>query len=175
MKKMVKKVIQNRALYGELAPLYDFVIGEKNTKKETSFLHKIFKKHGKNIKTILDVGCGTGRHADALVRHGYRAIGIDVSEKMLEAARQKIPHAKFLRMDMRRIRLKKPVDAAISMWTTACYLFVQNTPQLCCGDEWQQTNNPHLFAPNQSQKFLSKLSSIRPLPVRTLLRRKRLG
>lgn len=36
---------------------------------------------------ILDMGCGTGRHAVELARLGYRITGVDLSEGMLEQAR----------------------------------------------------------------------------------------
>src|SRR5437879_2230437 len=43
-----------------------------------------------HIKTILDLGCGTGRFSEALaVRFNAEVIGIDASQKMLEVARRK--------------------------------------------------------------------------------------
>src|SRR5688572_13307737 len=38
---------------------------------------------------VLDVGCGTGRHAIRLAAAGARVRGIDFSEAMLDQARQK--------------------------------------------------------------------------------------
>lgn len=35
---------------------------------------------------ILDVGCGTGRHAVELAGHGYRVTGLDLSAGMLAEA-----------------------------------------------------------------------------------------
>jgi SAM-dependent methyltransferase len=47
----------------------------------------------RRIKTILDLGCGTGRFADALAsRFAATVIGIDPSKKMLEQARGKRTH-----------------------------------------------------------------------------------
>ncbi len=38
--------------------------------------------------SIVDVGCGTGRHAVELARRGFRATGVDISEGMLAEARE---------------------------------------------------------------------------------------
>jgi len=46
---------------------------------------------GQRIKTILDLGCGTGRFSEALaLRFDAEVIGIDPSKKMLEQARGKV-------------------------------------------------------------------------------------
>ena len=45
---------------------------------------------GRPIRTILDLGCGTGRFSDGLAnRFRARVVGLDPSEKMLEQARRK--------------------------------------------------------------------------------------
>jgi ubiquinone/menaquinone biosynthesis C-methylase UbiE len=51
---------------------------------------------GQRIKTILDLGCGTGRFSEALaIRFDAEVIGIDPSTKMLEQARCKQPDARI--------------------------------------------------------------------------------
>jgi ubiquinone/menaquinone biosynthesis C-methylase UbiE len=50
---------------------------------------------------VLDVGCGTGIPATQfLVDRGYRVLGIDISENMLEMARINVPQAQFIKKDM---------------------------------------------------------------------------
>jgi 2-polyprenyl-3-methyl-5-hydroxy-6-metoxy-1,4-benzoquinol methylase len=40
--------------------------------------------------TIIDAPCGTGRLAEALLEAGYRVVGIDISEAMLDVAKRKL-------------------------------------------------------------------------------------
>jgi SAM-dependent methyltransferase len=42
---------------------------------------------------ILDVGCGTGRHAVALARRGFDVLGVDLAPRMVAAARAKARRA----------------------------------------------------------------------------------
>ncbi|MCM8785603.1 MAG: class I SAM-dependent methyltransferase [Candidatus Omnitrophica bacterium] len=46
--------------------------------KDIPKIVKIFKK--KNVKRILDLGCGTGRHLIYLAKHNFDMYGIDISE-----------------------------------------------------------------------------------------------
>ena len=45
---------------------------------------------------VLDFGCGAGRIAAALVRHGARVTGVDVSAAMIAIARARVPGAAFV-------------------------------------------------------------------------------
>ncbi|MFN3557286.1 MAG: class I SAM-dependent methyltransferase [Bacteroidales bacterium] len=69
--------------------------------------------------SLLDVGCGTGRHAIELTRRGYNVTGIDLSESQLQQARKKaldngldIP---FICMDARSIHLDQSFDVALML------------------------------------------------------------
>jgi SAM-dependent methyltransferase/uncharacterized membrane protein YbhN (UPF0104 family) len=37
---------------------------------------------------VLDLGCGLGRHAEEMIRRGYRVTGVDISERLLRRAAQ---------------------------------------------------------------------------------------
>jgi len=43
-------------------------------------------------ETLVDIPCGTGRLADALLSRGYRVHGMDISGEMLQVARQRLEH-----------------------------------------------------------------------------------
>lgn len=50
---------------------------------------KLIRKHAGSIASVLDYGCGAGRSTRFLKRLGFNAIGVDVSQDMLEQARAK--------------------------------------------------------------------------------------
>src|SRR5688572_15973149 len=64
---------------------------------------------------VLDLGCGTGipiaRH---IVQKGFRVVGIDESQKMLEIANKEVPGAEFIRADMVQVQLPVGFAAAIA-------------------------------------------------------------
>ncbi len=43
----------------------------------------------------VDAACGTGRHAEFLVDHGFDTIGVDATEAMLDVARRRCPTVDF--------------------------------------------------------------------------------
>ena len=69
---------------------YDIIYADKDYEKECDFLEEIFRNYSKIIpKTILDGGCGTGGHAIPLAERGYEVTGIDLSEEMINIAKEK--------------------------------------------------------------------------------------
>src|SRR5215208_4140072 len=44
---------------------------------------------------VVDLGCGSGLWARELVDAGYRVLGIDISEAMIELSRNRVPEAEF--------------------------------------------------------------------------------
>lgn len=44
---------------------------------------------------VVDLGCGAGVWAERVSRAGYQAVGIDISQAMIELARRRLPSAEF--------------------------------------------------------------------------------
>ena len=84
-------------------------------------LGKIFKE--KNVKSILDVACGTGKHLIRLAKMGYDCTGIDLSNDMLEVAREKALkeglNISYIQGDARDFRLNKKFDAITFLYTSS--------------------------------------------------------
>lgn len=78
---------------------------------------------------ILDLGCGTGRHAVELAAIGYNVCGIDLSADTLaqaDARRITLPHdvaqrLRFQRGDARTVRTEETYDAVVSLFQVASY------------------------------------------------------
>jgi cyclopropane fatty-acyl-phospholipid synthase-like methyltransferase len=64
-----------------------------------------FIKHVPKGRTVLDVGCGPGKPVDDfLVKSGYAVNGIDISESMIEIAKQNVPQAFYEVKDMSELK-----------------------------------------------------------------------
>ncbi len=110
-----------------MARYYDLEYDELvNYKCHCDVLERIFRKHYRGrVKSILDVGCGTGNHAIIFAQRGYRATGIDLSDAMLAGARKKVgssDNPRFHRMDMRQIDLGEKFDVALVLFAGFGYL-----------------------------------------------------
>src|SRR2546427_7361268 len=104
---------KKKLLYNELAPLYDLAIS-RDTQREVNFLIDLIETFRPSSKSILDLGCGVGRHAGPLSNR-HEVTGIDISGKMIRVARKRYPECEFHEMDMRNITLERSFDVAIRM------------------------------------------------------------
>src|SRR5438270_1638989 len=83
---LVADVVPTRAGYDHWASTYD---DDANPLPvlERAFVEQLLGDvHGLNV---LDLGCGTGRHAISMADRGARVTAVDFSDRMLERAKQK--------------------------------------------------------------------------------------
>jgi 2-polyprenyl-3-methyl-5-hydroxy-6-metoxy-1,4-benzoquinol methylase len=104
-------------LFANFAKTYDKEGFTQGTLQEAGFIEREIE-HNKQTK-ILDVGCGTGRHAIELARRGYEVTGIDLSEAQLRCAGEKANNAgvsvRFLQRDARKAGFKERFDLVIML------------------------------------------------------------
>lgn len=104
----------------EYSILYDALYKDKDYKSEVIYVDSIIDFHKKEpVKTIVDVGCGTGNHIFYFNQLcGYRVTGIDKSLGMLQCAKMKHPFS-FLHSDE---LTDNPVnDVAVSLFDVFSY------------------------------------------------------
>ncbi|HEX2521098.1 MAG TPA: class I SAM-dependent methyltransferase [Terriglobia bacterium] len=107
---------------------YDRVYGpaftpERNT-AEAEFIESLLLLPKES--QVLDVACGHGRHAIELAKRGHHVMGIDLSERFIERARQasqlnELTNAEFLVGDMRESYFVNRFDGAYSYFTSFGY------------------------------------------------------
>ena len=95
-------------MYSKSAKYYDEVYASigKDYPAEANKARKFIQKYKQsNGNSLLDVGCGTGIHANLLSKH-YQVEGLDIDPKMLSVARKNYPKIKFQQGDMVNFKLK---------------------------------------------------------------------
>ena len=76
------------AVFGDYAHYYNLLYADKDYAGETAFVLGLLRRDGRNPQTLLDLGCGTGRHALEMAKHGVAVTGVDLSPTMLKWAGQ---------------------------------------------------------------------------------------
>ena len=99
--------------YNELAWTDHIIAPPDEYAKETEPLVNAIKEHSVNeVKTLLHLGCGAGGN-DYIFKRYYQVTGIDISEKMLEIARDLNPETVYHHGDMRTIELGGLFDVVV--------------------------------------------------------------
>ena len=74
-----------------------------------------------NVKSVLDLGCGAGRHCVYLAKNGFDVVGVDVSESALRMAnewvrKERLTNVSFIRATMTNLPFSgSRFDAVISV------------------------------------------------------------
>lgn len=113
---------------GRHARYYDTVYADKPYTQEAQFVDDCFRKHGNGgIKNLLELACGTGRHAFELEKIGYQITATDYSKDILAVAiENRVRHGsrvEFHLQDMRKLDLpNKHFDAAYCLFDSIGYV-----------------------------------------------------
>ena len=107
--------------YGDMAFVYDALMYDMPYEKWAEYIFDNLKE----AQTILELGCGTGALTKLLAKK-YDVFALDISEEMLDIARQKLLkqgiQAKLIQVDMKNISLHKKVDAVVCVCDGINYL-----------------------------------------------------
>ena len=107
---------------------YDQLYRDKDYAGEVDSVLKWLLQSRTDVSDILELGCGTGRHAREFAIRRRRVHGVDLSEQMLAIARERSgnadlqPWLTFDGGDVRNYRTETTFDAVISLFHICSYL-----------------------------------------------------
>jgi ubiquinone/menaquinone biosynthesis C-methylase UbiE len=110
---------------GAFAQVYDACYADKDYAAEAQWIVDACTRIGGSApRRLLDVACGTGRHAEMFGAAGIDVVGIDRSRDMLTIAGRRVPSARFVQGDMTTlpalVRAAR-VDAAVCLFDSLGY------------------------------------------------------
>ena len=147
--------------YNALAASYDGLMADAAYRKRGDYLDRCLKKSAIEVRTVLDLACGTGTISCLLAEKGYRVLATDASvemltEGMLKAAEMENPPM-FLHQSMPKLRLVEPVDAVVSTIDSLNYLTrekdIRETFRRVF--RWLKAGGQFIFDVNSVEKFRS--------------------
>ena len=105
---------------------YDLLYQDKDYMREVKYVDNLIAKFSEgNRKTILDMGCGTGKHAELFCDKGYSVHGIDLSQDMLDIAEHRRQgresNLSFSLSNISELNLNKKFDTVVSLFHVASY------------------------------------------------------
>jgi SAM-dependent methyltransferase len=120
----------------DYAEWYDrYRYAKRWTEKECDFLESIIDQYCEGQPRVLDVACGTGRHAIELAGRGYRVIGVDISQQMIDHAKYKVKglglEVEFIVGDMRNLSFDREYGFSY-MWFSSFPFLITNDDAISC-------------------------------------------
>ncbi len=114
-------------MYEEFAQVYDELMKEIDYTKWSDYLQRLFLNSRREIKNVMEFGCGTGNITCNLAQTGINMTAVDLSEAMLTVADEKadrmgLKNIQFYLGDMSNFQINQTFDAVISCCDSVNYL-----------------------------------------------------
>jgi SAM-dependent methyltransferase len=116
---------------------YDLLYRDKDYAGEAQFIQQLFQTYAPAVRSILELGCGTGKLAGALAEDSYRVHGVDLSAEMLKRAAERqaqlsaeiSARLSFSQANIQDLRLGQTFDAVISIFHVLSYQSTESAIQ----------------------------------------------
>ncbi len=117
------------SIFADYARYYDLLYHDKPYQEEAGYIRKLILTYVPEAQDLVELGCGSGIHAEHLARTGFEVTGVDVSEWMLDRAAARLTglskdlaqRLRFVKGDVRTVRLGMQADAVISLFHVMSY------------------------------------------------------
>ena len=116
-------------VFRDSARYYDSIYADKDYAAEVDYVDRLIQRFVPGAHSVLDLGCGTGRHAFEFAERGYAVLGVDRSQAMLNRAQEqnaRLPlHLRdrlgFEHEDIRRFRCARQFDCVLALFHVISY------------------------------------------------------
>lgn len=102
------------------AQVYDLLYRERDAEDEAAYVNSLLQRYQPGARQVLDLGCGTGRHARALLDLGLEVVGVDLSGAMASRARE-TGDLEVVEGDVQNVRLGRTFDAVLALFHVVSY------------------------------------------------------
>jgi len=117
------------SVFTHYARYYDLLYRDKDYPAEARFVHSQLLQGGGKPGRLLELGCGTGKHAVEFAKLGWSVTGYDLSRRMVELALERaaaLPPAvaanlEFAQGDIRAISDNRTYDSVVSLFHVMSY------------------------------------------------------
>lgn len=134
-------------VYGNFALLYDELMKDAPYDKWVKFTKEIIE--GRDIKSIVDLGCGTGEITIRLADRGRQLYGVDLSAEMLAIAEQKrVPSGSnitWIKQDIRSLQGFSDIDLCISYCDVINYIVSKSDIEKVFTNVYESLSRDGLF------------------------------
>lgn len=107
-------------VFNRYSTYYDLLYRDKDYPAEARYVAEVLRAADPRAKSILELGCGTGRHAMLLAQEGFEVLGVERSAQMAAKA-QKAPEFDCVTGDIRDISLRRVFDAVVALFHVMSY------------------------------------------------------
>lgn len=132
-----------RNLYGDLAPLYDFIYERHyDYTNQYNFVRDIAPD---GAGRVLEGACGAGRLTD-LLEQEYDVVGVDLNGGMLDKARDRVPDVRFIQQDVKRLDVGNDFDVFVLLGASVIHMTGEEDIEKLVENAWECLDDGGVFA-----------------------------
>ncbi len=119
--------MENRIPYTAIAEIYDYMLRHVDYQLWYEFISSIMIDYIDNPRTVLELGCGTGKFGAKFSTDDFRITGVDISLDMLRVARTRAyRNFRILCADIRDFAFSCKFDFIFSVHDTMNYMLTED-------------------------------------------------
>ena len=112
--------------------VYDVAYSFKDYAGEANAIAALIRERSPEASSLLDVGCGTGKHLEHFALTFDRVEGLDLTTSLLDEARRRLPDVPFHEGDMRSFDLGRTFDAVVCLFSAIGHLLTMDDLEKGC-------------------------------------------